>query len=386
MPIVFGHEAGAFGGSQFFAGGRCANLLKVCGQNRGVADCKIAGARYSDLPMRGDVAQDHRKTVACGLKHRDRLTLEAGRQHEAAGVRIEFAERRSGLVSQQNHAGSFSRGLRHLARIRAGIIRGADQCELPVRHPQARISGDEVELAFVLVDPGDHQHVTVRRKAECLQNFGRANAVRPVDAVWDRADRHPVGARQSFCQTVRDGDAAVGKRHSRPFPEPQDRAREAAPFFMFVVAAVAGHHDPQSQRAGERRKECRSDGMDVQDVGSIEGGPQHAQEGMNESLDAGAARGPDARELDAAPPRGSSFCDVAAAHDCFHVAAEAGERTRQLFGVLFRPTLHIGKAAYAQHGHAQGAPPQPFDLPWVRDLVHRTRTPRESYRPSWRSR
>ena len=134
------------------------------------------------------------------------------------------------------------------------------------------------------------------------------------------------------------------------------------------------YHDPQSESAGQRRKQRRSDGMDMQDVGSYKRRPQHTEKSMDESLKAGDPRSPDPRQLDAAPSRVARLCHITAADDRFDATSERDQRASQVLGVLLHTALHVRKAADSEHGDAQGAAAALLlDPRHVGDLIHRTR-------------
>src|SRR5271166_1422644 len=102
-------------------------------------------------------------------------------------------------------------------------------------------------------------------------------------------------------QTFGDSDTAIREGHSSPFAEPQNGSRNAAPFSMLIVEAVVGHDNPQPKSARERREQCRTNGMDVQDIGTPEGSADHPQEGMDERFEARNMRRPNASDRNVAP-------------------------------------------------------------------------------------
>jgi hypothetical protein len=133
---------------------------------------------------------------------------------------IELGERRSGLMAQQHNAGRLCGCFSDLMRIDARIIGAADKRELPIGSLQPVEGRYQIELALVVIDPCDHEQIAAGREVEWLQRCCRADPIRPIDPVGDDCDRHVVGPREIFCQTGRDGDAAIGKRHAGALAEP----------------------------------------------------------------------------------------------------------------------------------------------------------------------
>ena len=70
---------------------------------------------------------------------------------------------------------------------------------------------------------------------------------------------------------------------------------------MLVVEAVVGHDDLQPESARERREQCRSDGMDVKNIGTPESSAHDPQESMNEGFEARNMRRPNASDRNVAP-------------------------------------------------------------------------------------
>jgi len=160
-----------------------------------------------------------------------------------------------------------------------------------------------------------------------------------------------------FRQTFGNGDTAIREGHSGPLAEPQNGSRNAAPFSMLIVETVVGHDDPQPKSARERREQCRTNGVDVQDIGTAEGSADHPQESMDERFEARNMRRPNASDRNVAPSCPSIFYHGAVANNRLDSAPEFGQRTRQFLDVFFHATLHVRKAAHSEHGDAKDALP-----------------------------
>jgi len=217
---VPGQEPGTFDGIKLVHDRHGEHRREMLRQGGDVADGQIAGARQGKFSMCCDVAENDGKTEACCFEHGNWLAFVARRQHEHAGMAVQLGQCRSAAMPEQDHARRLLRGRGDGACVTSGIIGGAHQRELETRSAQAGVGGDAVELALLLVDARDCQRVAVRRQAAGLQGLGRLHDLRPIDAVGNGADRHPIGAGHLCGQAVRNSDAAVGEGHARPFPGP----------------------------------------------------------------------------------------------------------------------------------------------------------------------
>jgi len=85
---------------------------------------------------------------------------------------VQLRQALSGLVPKHDDTGSFLGGFDNCTGVAAGMIGSAHERKLPSRLSQARIGGNEIELALRLVDPGDRQGVAVGGEAASLQECG----------------------------------------------------------------------------------------------------------------------------------------------------------------------------------------------------------------------
>ena len=73
-------------------------------------------------------------------------------------------------MAQHDDTWRFLRSLGHAASIGSRVVGRSRNAKLPASSINAAEGIDQVELALLLIDPGDHQHIALWLQAEGLQS------------------------------------------------------------------------------------------------------------------------------------------------------------------------------------------------------------------------
>ena len=147
-----------------------------------------------------------------------------------------------------------------------------------------------------------------------------------------------------------DDDDAVGELCAKAFAGTEHPFGELAPLLAVVVGTVVGHDYFHAQHAGEGGENCRTYGVDVEDVRVELPRFDYSEEGVDDGFEALLAWGIHVYELDAAVLGDAVVAgDVGSAADDGHVMAERRNARVEFFAMSFDPTEDVGDAASADY-------------------------------------